>query len=95
MVVTVNVPAVPTVKVVWSALVIAGGSFTVSVKVCVAFGGTPLLRGDGERVDAAGTRGRGAGQGRGAVTVVGEGHAGRQRAGLGERSRSGTRWWSP
>ena len=38
-----EVPAEPTVNVVWLALVIAGGSVTVSVKVWVAFGGTPLL----------------------------------------------------
>ena len=42
MVVTVNVPAVPTVKVVASALVIAGASSTVRVKVWVASGLTPL-----------------------------------------------------
>jgi hypothetical protein len=40
--VTVNVPAVPTVKVVVFALVIAGTWFTVSVKFCVAFGNTPF-----------------------------------------------------
>src|SRR6185312_17479982 len=42
-VVTVNVPAEPTAKVVWLALVIAGSSVTVSVNDCVAFGGMPLL----------------------------------------------------
>ncbi len=41
--VTVNVPAVPTVKVVWSALVMAGAWSTVSVKLCVASVPTPLL----------------------------------------------------
>jgi uncharacterized membrane protein len=45
-VVTVKVPAPPTVKVVLLALVIAGAWFaalTVSVKLCVAAGLTPLL----------------------------------------------------
>ena len=44
-VVTVNVPAVPTVNVVALALVMAGAvgaAFTVSVKLWVAFGPTPL-----------------------------------------------------
>ena len=41
-VVTVKVPALPTVNVVLSALVIAGAWSTVSVKVCVASGPTPL-----------------------------------------------------
>ena len=40
--VTVKVPAVPTVNVAPAALVIAGAWFTVSVKVCVASGATPL-----------------------------------------------------
>ena len=42
MVVTVNVPAVPTVNVVLSALVMAGAWSTVSVKLWVASGATPL-----------------------------------------------------
>jgi len=42
-VVTANVPAVPTVKVVLLALVIAGAWRTVSVKFWVAFGVTPLV----------------------------------------------------
>ena len=42
-VVTVKVPAVPTVKVVLLALVIASGGFTVRVKVWVAAVPTPLL----------------------------------------------------
>src|SRR5262245_7865507 len=42
-VVTVNVPGVPTVKVVLFALVIAGGAFTRTVNACVAFGSTPLV----------------------------------------------------
>jgi len=41
--VTVNVPAVPTVNVVLAALVMVGAWFTVRVKLCVAFGETPLL----------------------------------------------------
>jgi hypothetical protein len=40
--VTANVPAVPTVKVVVFALVMAGTWFTVSVKFCVALGNTPF-----------------------------------------------------
>jgi hypothetical protein len=42
-VVTVNDPAVPDVKVVLLALVIAGAAFAVSVKDWVAFVPTPLL----------------------------------------------------
>src|SRR5437870_5080448 len=38
LVVTVNVPALPTVKVATFALVIRGAWVTVSVKDCVAFG---------------------------------------------------------
>ena len=41
-VVTVNEPAVPTVKVVVVALVMAGGWPTITVSVWVAFGLTPL-----------------------------------------------------
>jgi hypothetical protein len=40
--VTGNVPAVPTVKVVLFALVIAGARFTVSVKLCTASAPAPL-----------------------------------------------------
>jgi len=40
--VTVNVPAAPTVNVVLLALVITGAVFTVSVKLCVAFGVIPF-----------------------------------------------------
>jgi len=39
---TVNVPGVPTVKVVLFALVITGAVFTVSVKLCTAFVPTPF-----------------------------------------------------
>src|SRR4051794_39008436 len=42
-VVTANVPAAPTVKVVLLPLVMAGACCTVSVKFCVAFGVTPLF----------------------------------------------------
>ncbi len=42
-VVTVKLPAVPTVKVVEAAEVIAGAWSTVKVKAWVAFGLTPLL----------------------------------------------------
>ncbi len=41
--VTVKLPAVPTVKVVEAAEVIAGASSTTSVKLWVPFGLTPLL----------------------------------------------------
>jgi hypothetical protein len=41
-VVTVKLPAPPTMKVVVPALVIAGACFTVSVKLCVAFVPTPF-----------------------------------------------------
>ena len=41
-VVTVNEPAAPTVKVALEALVIAGAWFTVRVKLCVAFVPTPF-----------------------------------------------------
>ncbi len=41
--VTVNVPAAPTVNVVSSALVMAGAWSTVSVKLCVASGPIPLV----------------------------------------------------
>jgi hypothetical protein len=41
-VVTVNDPAVPTLKVALFALVIAGAWFTVRVKLCTAFDPTPL-----------------------------------------------------
>ena len=41
--VTVNVPEMPTVKVAELPDVIAGASFTVSVKLWVASGATPLV----------------------------------------------------
>ena len=41
-VVTVNTPKVPTWNVVLVALVMAGGESTISVKLWVAFGETPL-----------------------------------------------------
>ena len=71
--VTVNVPAVPTVKVVWSALVMVGAWLTVSVNAWVASGATPLLAVMviGKVPPAVGVPA----EGRGAVTVVGEGHA--------------------
>src|SRR5262249_39023773 len=40
--VTVNEPAAPTVNVVLLAEVMAGAWFTVRVKFCTAFGGTPF-----------------------------------------------------
>src|SRR5258706_502680 len=42
-VVTLNVLATPTTKVAACALVMPGGAFTASVKLCVAFGVTPLF----------------------------------------------------
>ena len=42
-VVTVKVPAEPIVNCAWFALVIAGGCWTVMVRVWVAFGLIPLL----------------------------------------------------
>jgi hypothetical protein len=44
LVVTVNEPAAPTVKSALLALVIAGGCFTVSVKLCVALAGCRCSR---------------------------------------------------
>jgi hypothetical protein len=41
--VTVKLPAAPTENVVLLPLVIAGGWFTASVKLCIAAGVTPLL----------------------------------------------------
>ncbi len=75
LVVTVKLPAMPTVKVVLAALVIAGRAWsTVSVKIWVASGVTPLLAVMVKGSSAAGAgRGR-AGQGGRAVAVVGEGH---------------------
>ena len=58
LVVTVNVPGVPTVNVVVAALVIAGASLTFNVKVCVPFGRTPFdavnVSADGPPVAAPG-----------------------------------------
>ena len=79
---TVNVPAVPTVKVVWSALVMAGGLVTVSVKVWVASVLAPLLAVMviGKTPAAVGVPAR--------VAVPSplsvKRHPGRQRAGLGD-----------
>ena len=50
--VTVNVPAVPSVNVVWLAEVIAGAALTVSVKDCVAGGAHPVVGRDGHREGA-------------------------------------------
>ena len=77
MVITVNVPAVPTVNVVLSALVIVGAlaAATVSVKVWVASGATPLAAVIVSVVDAAGARVRRARERGGAVAVVHERHA--------------------
>ena len=79
LVVTVNVPGVPTVNVVVLALVNAGAWFTVSVKACGARRADAVGRGEGEGVGAAGTRSRRAAQRARAVAVVDEGHASRQR----------------
>ena len=47
-VVTVNAQAAPTTHVVEFALVISGAPPMVSVKLCVAFGNTPLLAVSGQ-----------------------------------------------
>ena len=89
-VVTENDPAVPTVKVVEVALVMAGAvgaALTVRVKLWVALRADPVGRRDRDRVAAVGPGRRGAGQGGRAVAVVGEGHPRRQGPGLGERRR--------
>ncbi len=78
-VVTVNVPGVPTVKVVLAALVIAGGCWTVSVKACTAFGSDAVGGREGERVRPGGAGGRRAAERAGAVAVVRERHPARQR----------------
>ena len=72
LVVTVKVPAEPTVNVVWSALVIAGDGRHGQGERLVGVGRRRVGRGERQRVAAAGAGGRRAGQGGGAVTVVGE-----------------------
>ena len=54
MAVTVKLPAVPTVKVVLLALVMAGAWFTVRVKVWVASGAHAVGGGEGQVVGPAG-----------------------------------------
>ena len=83
-VVTVNVPALPVVKVVSAPELMDGGSSTVRVNDWLAAGSTPLRRRDGERVDATAARRGRPGQGGGAVTVVDEGHTAGEGSGLGE-----------
>ena len=72
---TVNVPALPTVKVVVVALAMAGAPLTVSMKFWIAPVPTPLLAEDCQDVQALGPRCRRAAQRAGAVPVVDEGHA--------------------
>ena len=85
-VVTVNEPAWPTVKVVWPALVIAGAWLTVRVKFWVALGKMPLaavkVRDRCRRCSLGCSRQR-----RGAVGVVGQGHARGQGTRLGDGGR--------
>ena len=63
----------------------AGAWVTVTVSVWVRVRSDPVVRRQAQRIAAAG--GRRAGQRRGAVAVVGERHARRHRAGLGDRRR--------
>ena len=79
---TVNVPAVPAVKVVLGPEVMLGASgplLTVSVKDCEASGLIAVGRGDRDREGALGAFGRRPRQGGGAVAVVDQGHAVRER----------------
>ena len=82
-VVTVRVPAWPTAKVVWSALVIPGAWLTVRVKLWVASGPTPfvavIVNGYGPPVRSRCSR-----KCRRAVPVVGERDPRRQCARLGQ-----------
>ena len=90
MAVTVKVPAVPSVKVVVVAEVMAGAASTVRVKVWVASGPTPL-----EAVMVIGKRpGRPSGCPTAAPLPCVEGHPGGQGPGLGEGRGRGSRWWS-
>ena len=76
-------------KVVLSAEVMAGGPSTVRVKDWVASGVMPL---EASMVIGVGAlRGRGAGQGGRAVTVVGEGDSVGRAPGLGEGRRRAAR----
>ena len=90
LVVTVKLPALAVEKVVGLPLVMPAASSTVSVKDWLALRHA-VVRTDDERVGATAPAGRRAGQGGGAVTVVGEGHA----AGQASRFRRAPRWDSP
>ena len=87
LVVTVNDPAVPTRNVAVVALVIAGASLTVSVKVCVAFGRTPFAAVNVRITTRPRAGRRRPAQRAGAVAMVNEGHARGQRPGDGDRGR--------
>ena len=81
-VVTVNVPNVPVVNVVLSALVIAGAWSTVSVKLWLASGTTPLAAVIVSAVGTAGARRGSAGERGRTVENPHEVHARGQHAGL-------------
>ena len=68
MVVTVNVPAVPTVNVVLAALVIAGAC-RYRQREALGGVGAPRCRGDGEGIRPAGARGGRAAEHPGAVAL--------------------------
>ena len=76
---TVNEPAVPTVKVMLLALVMAGAWFTVSVKFCVAAGADAVLRGERDGIIARSASRRSSGEHAGGSV---ERDARRQSAGL-------------
>ena len=92
-VVTVNVPGVPVVNVVVSALVIAGRLVDGECEALGGVRGHAVGGGDGQRVGAAGARRGSAGESGGAVAVVHEGHARGQRPGLAQRRGRERRWW--
>ena len=82
--VTVKVPALPSVKVVWSAEVMVGGPSTTRVKDWVASGLTPLVASMVRSYTPLLPGRRGARQGGRSVTIVGEGDTGGEGSRLGE-----------
>ena len=89
LVVTVKLPSVPTVNVVWSALVIVG-AFVVRQREHLCGVRRHTIGGrDDERVDAAAADVRRARQRGRAVAVVHEGHAAGQRAALADAASAG------
>ena len=86
-------PALPTVKVVASSLVIGGSLIDREGEGLLGFGGDAVRRGEAQRIGAAASaRGRPA-EGRRAVPVVEEGDAAGQGAALAQASGRGSRWW--